>query len=83
MISVSTIFENYYLLSRDPFVIKAVVTGNIQSIIFYVIFIVIALVLNNKEKYLENSIMCGTLLSSYIISTVLFYGNVILSQWLK
>jgi len=39
------------------------------SILIYLVFFVIALILNTRQKYLENSIMCGTL----IISFILFY----------
>jgi hypothetical protein len=39
------------------------------SIFVYVLFLIVALILNAKQKYLENSVMCGTL----IIAFILFY----------
>jgi hypothetical protein len=44
---------------------------------------IVAIYLNIKNKYLENSIMCGTLLVSFILSAILHIGISFLYTWLK
>lgn len=47
------------------------------------IFIVIALVLNVRRKYYENSIMCTTRVGAYILFMLLNFGSNFLFTWLK
>lgn len=49
----------------------------------YIIFLGIALYLNVKRKYYENSIMCGTLLLAFVLSLIIHYGSMFASLWLK
>jgi hypothetical protein len=37
------------------------------SILIYVLFLIVALILNAKQKYIENSVMCGTLIIAYVL----------------
>ena len=37
------------------------------SVFIYVLFLIVALILNAKQKYTENSVMCGTLIIAYIL----------------
>ena len=37
------------------------------SIFIYVLFLIVALILMAKQKYVENSVMCGTLVIAYIL----------------
>jgi len=46
-------------------------------------FIGIAVFLNVKMKYYENSIMCGTILLGFLVTVILNFGSLILFQWLK
>jgi hypothetical protein len=55
----------------------------LSFILIDVVFIIIALVLNFKEKYLENSVMCGTLLLAFIMSVILNFATSFLFNWLK
>jgi hypothetical protein len=48
-----------------------------------VFFIIVATVLNYKEKYRENSIMCGTLLVSFTFSVIINFTTTFLFNWLK
>jgi DNA-binding transcriptional regulator of glucitol operon len=62
---------------------KLFVYEMLSPIIIEVIFAIIAIYLNIKNKYLENSVMCGTLLVSFILSILLRYGVSFLFLWLK
>src|SRR5215216_3768294 len=83
LVNLSLIFQHHYFLSFDASASKTILVNNLFSIFFYVVVIVVAFILNNMEKYLENSIMCGTLLGTYIIFTAFFYISTFLMQWLK
>jgi len=48
-----------------------------------VFFIIIASILNFKKRYLENSIMCGTLLVSFILTLIITFTTSFLINWLK
>jgi hypothetical protein len=48
-----------------------------------VFFLIVAIVLNIKQKYRENSIMCGTLLVAFILSVVIHFVSTFLFNWLK
>jgi len=48
-----------------------------------VFFIVVAIVLNLKGKYRENSIMSGTLLVAFVLSTIIHFTSIFLFNWLK
>lgn len=45
------------------------------------LFIVVACMLNSLGKYLENSIMCGTILIMFTINVILNFGISLLYQW--
>jgi len=47
------------------------------------IFIVLALILNVKQKYYENSIMCATRVGAYILFMILNFASNFLFNWLK
>lgn len=47
------------------------------------IFIIVALILNFKQKYYENCIMCITVVLSYIMFIILNYGFNFLFTWSK
>ncbi len=38
------------------------------------IYLCVATVLNAREKYLANSLICGTLLATFFISLIFYYG---------
>jgi hypothetical protein len=46
----------------------------LSPIIIEVLFIIVAIVLNIKRKFRENSIMCGTLLVSFTLSILLHFS---------
>lgn len=48
-----------------------------------IFFIIVAVVLNAKQKYRENSIMCGTLLVSFLISVIINWGSSLLYNWFR
>jgi hypothetical protein len=48
-----------------------------------VFFMVVAVVLNLKQMYRENSIMCGTLLVAFVLSVVIHFTSTFLYNWLK
>ena len=55
----------------------------LSHIVVDLVFMVIALILNLKKKYLENSIMCGTVLVSFILNVTVNFATVFLLHWLK
>ena len=52
-------------------------------ILIDIFFILLAIYLNSKQKYYENSIMCGTLLASFILSLIINSANSFVYIWLK
>ena len=58
-------------------------TLNVLSyLLVYLFFGVVTLYLNVKKKYLENSVMCGTLLLSFLLSVIISMGTSFLYTWL-
>lgn len=45
--------------------------------------IIVAVVLNAKEKYLVNSVMCATLLTTFLLSVIITFVDKFLLLWLK
>jgi len=62
---------------------KLFVYEMLSPILVEIIFVIFAVYLNIKNKYLENSIMCGTLLASFILYWLLHLGVSFLFLWLK
>jgi len=62
----------------DPFTWRL-----LSYLLIDVFFLITAIVLNIKEKYLENSIMCGTLLVSSVLSVMITFADTFLFNWLK
>lgn len=48
-----------------------------------VFFVIVAVVLNLKQKYRESSIMCGTLLVAFVLSVIIHFTSTFLYNWLK
>ncbi len=51
----------------------------ISTIIQHLLYLVVAIVLNSKQKYYANSLICGTLLVSFAVSLVFYYGLTIVN----
>ena len=62
----------------DPFTWRL-----LSFLLIDVFFLIVAIVLNIKEKYLENTIMCGTLLVSSLLSIIISFADNLLFNWLK
>ena len=59
-------------------------TGQMLSYtLVYVFFMIVAVVLNLKQKYRESSIMCGTLLVAFVLSVIIHFTSTFLFNWLK
>jgi len=48
------------------------------SIFVYILFLIVAIILNAKQKYLENSVMCGTLIIAFILFYLVNIGTSVL-----
>ena len=65
--------------SRDLFILRGFAIG----ILYDLMVLVIAIILNVKKKYYENCIICGTVVFGFILFEVLNYASIFLFQWLK
>jgi hypothetical protein len=76
-------YESYVFESKFESAgsIRFIEWHTLSYIIIDVVFLIIAIVLNAKEKYLVNSTMCGTLLLSFFLSLAVNFGtNILLSH---
>ena len=55
----------------------------LRYIVIDLVFVIIAIVLNVKGKYLVNSVMCGTILFSFFLSLAVNFGTTILLNYVK
>lgn len=62
---------------------RPVIYNMLSPVAIDVLFIIVALYLNIKGKFLENSIMCGTILASFILSVILNLGISFITVWLR
>ncbi|AYL96622.1 hypothetical protein [Mucilaginibacter celer] len=71
-------------ITSDEQFAKHVAFQNLLPVVVYLICLVAAIVLNVKQKYRENSIMCGTIVGVYILSVIVSsVGTFIANTWLK
>jgi uncharacterized membrane protein (DUF106 family) len=68
------------LFHTDPiFIIRSYA----PALTFNLFALIVAVILNIKQKYLTNTVMCATLTGGYIFQIILQYGFFILFTWLK
>jgi len=84
--TLSSTYQMYIFQNRGQFghvVNNEFILRLLSPIITNLIFLCIAFFLNIKRKYLENCIMCGTLLLSFVMYLVMSFGINVISQWLR
>jgi hypothetical protein len=56
---------------------------SLSYVLIDIIAVIVAIVLNAKEKYLVNSVMCATLLVTFLLSVIISFADKFLFLWLK
>jgi hypothetical protein len=84
---VSIVFSAYNTYSFDNIVTHHMVNGfflwqMLSPLIIDFIFLVIAIYLNFKRKFFENSIMCGTLVFSFILFFTMNICSSVVYHWI-
>ena len=75
------IMQNRFEMSRHGINYSALYM--LSYVLIDVIAIVVAVVLNAREKYVVNSVMCATLLATFILSVIITFADKFLFLWLK
>jgi hypothetical protein len=55
----------------------------LSYVLIDIIAIIVAIVLNAKEKYMVNTVMCATLLITFLLSVIINFADKFLFLWLK
>jgi hypothetical protein len=79
-------FQFYFMNSHRMFgkVDNAFILKSYAApLVGHFIFIALAMILNIKQKYYENIIMCATIVGSYILFVLLNFGSNFLFNWLR
>src|ERR1700744_5597255 len=77
-------FSAYSMARLDAYGSTRILIYQLLSpIIIYAMVAIVACILNSQRKYQENCIMCGTVLSLFLISTIINVGFGLVSQWLR
>jgi hypothetical protein len=60
----------FYFMERNSMFhtnLNYILWQSLSPLLIYLIFLVVSIILNTRQKFLENSIMSGTLISAYIL----------------